>query len=360
MQNSKEKYITFTSFANAYALKKGLLDLDISLCCAEKNPLFPIEKFEGNFEKNDWLFFTEESSLEKALNGYINGEYLPKFFKSNLLDDKWVLASWLSKNNLLIQGLNQWRLDQLDIVSFPCLLKSKRSWQGEIKLPRGWVCQTRHEAEDRLKGIEKFENWKNIFFFQEWLGHQDCRVVSVCGFHDAKDSSRSLTAIVERIASHTTGLSCSAAVQTIHDDWNLQVKNAEILDALSFTGPYEMEYLIVGERAVVLELNPRFWMQHAIFVIRGNGLIKRYLGRETEKDKKNNHVDDVVWVDSIHLLISIARLNFSLLFLVFKKYFEPGRHVLLWPSIPMAIFVVSRMVYTKIGARFKNEINKLR
>jgi hypothetical protein len=248
----------------------------------------------------------------------------------------------------------------LDFLPFPCLLKSKRSWHGELKLPRGWVCQTRDEAEARLREIENFEDWKNIFFFQEWLGDQDCRVVSVCGFHDAKDSSRNLTAIVERIASHTSGLSCSSAVQTIRDEWNLQAKNSEILDALSFTGPYEMEYLIVGERAVVLELNPRFWMQHAIFVIRGNGLIKRYLGRETEEDKNNNQVDDVVWVDSIHLLISIARLNFSLLSLVIKKYFESGRYVLLWPSIPMAMYVVARMVYAKIRARFKNENNKLR
>jgi hypothetical protein len=78
------------------------------------------------------------------------------------------------------------------------------------------------------------------------------------------------------------------------------------------------------------------------------------------QDKQNNQVDDVVWIDSIHLMMTIAKLNFSLLSLVFKKYFEPSRHILFWPSIPMAIFVVSRMVYTKIGARFKNENNKLR
>lgn len=354
------KFVTFTSYSNAYALCVGLRYLGYDLVVDAIDATFPISASKiKSYDKNSWLFFTEESSLSKALNGGIGGRFLPMVFPSDLLDDKWALADWLSKNNVLTQGLNQWRLDQLDLVPFPCLLKSRRSWHGELKLPRGWVCQTRDEAEARLKEIENFENWKNIFFFQKWLGDQDCRVVSVCGFHDVKDSSRNLTAIVERIASHTSGLSCSAAVQTIHDDWNLQAKNAEILDALSFTGPYEMEYLIVGERVVVLELNPRFWMQHAIFVIRGNGLIKRYLGCETEDDKKNNQVADVVWFDSIHLLISIARLKFSILSLVFKKYFEPGRHVLLWPSIPMSMYVVMRMMYAKIRSRFKNEINKL-
>jgi predicted ATP-grasp superfamily ATP-dependent carboligase len=198
------------------------------------------------------------------------------------------------------------------------------------------------------------------FFLQEWLGEKNPRVVSVCGFHDSNDNSRNLVAIVERIASHSAGLSCSAAVQTIHDEWLLIEKTKKILNSLQFVGPYELEYLVVGSDTFVLELNPRFWMQHAIFLLRGNGLIKRYLGRETEEDKKNSQVDDVVWVDSIHLLISIARLNFSLLALVFKKYFEPGRHILLWPSIPMAMYVVTRMVYEKIRARFKNEINKLR
>ena len=241
----------------------------------------------------------------------------------------------------------------MDLVSFPCLLKSRRSWQGELKLPRGWVCHTRVEAEERIRDIEKFEEWTSIFFFQEWLGDQNCRVISVCGFHDARDASRNLTAIVERIASHTTGLSCSAAVETIHDDLNLQVKNAVILDALSFTGPYEMEYLVVGERAVVLELNPRFWMQHAIFLIRGNGLIKRYLGLETEEDKQRNQIDDVIWIDSIHLLISLARFNFQLLFLVLKKFFQAKRQILLWPSIPMAMYVIARMLFAKIRAKLK-------
>lgn len=353
MKNSTIKYITFTSFTNAYSLKMGLLDLNISLCCAGDNSLFLIKKYEGNSEEIDWLFFTEESSLHKALSGSIKGKFLPKFFQSYLLDDKWALVDWLSKSNASVQGLNQWRLDQLDSVQFPCLLKSKRSWHGELKLPRGWVCDTRHEAEERLREIEKFEDWRNIFFFQEWIGNQNCRVISVCGFHDAKDASRNLTAIVERIASHTVGLSCSAAVQTINDDWNLQEKNSEILDALSFTGPYEMEYLVVGERLVILELNPRFWMQHAIFLVRGNGLIKRYLGLETKEDRNKNKIDDVVWIDSIHLVMSIARLNFSSLSLAFKKYFEPERQLLLWPSIPIAMLVITRMLVAKIRAKFK-------
>jgi hypothetical protein len=351
------KALTFSSYTNAYAIYIGTQSLGIDTFTTLHQKPFPIPSNSDEI-KADWLLFTEEFSLQKALSGEISGKYLPLSFPSNLLDDKWALADWLLKSKILVRGLNQWQLDQLDLIPFPCLLKSRRSWQGDVKLPRGWICHTRHEAEQYLRELEKFEDWANVFFFQEWLGEQKSRVISVCGFHDAKNPSRNLTAIVERIASHTAGLSCSAAVHTISDDWNLQEKNAAILDNLAFTGPYEMEYLVIGERVVVLELNPRFWMQHAIFLIRGNGLIKRYLGLETEGDKQINKVDDVVWIDSIHLLVSMTRLNFAPLFLVFKKYFERGRQILLWPSIPMATFVIARMVYAKIRVKLKNEINR--
>ena len=147
------------------------------------------------------------------------------------------------------------------------------------------------------------------FFLQEWLGDLHCRVISVCGFHDSKNSRRNLVAVVERIASHTEGLSCSAAVQTIEDQWQLVDKTTAILNSLDFTGPYELEYLIVGERELVLELNPRFWMQHAIFLNNGNGLIKRYLNLDTERDREIHKINNVIWIDGLHLVLSIMRFQ---------------------------------------------------
>lgn len=341
----------FSSYTNAYAIYLGARHFGISLSCTDEYPIFPIPSSSNQTTSMDWLFFTEESSLQRALKGEIEGQFWPRVFPAGLLDDKWALADWLKLRPVLTQGLCQWQLDDIDQIEYPCLLKSKHSWREGVQLPRGWVCRSRREIELRLEEIVQFDDWNNIFFFQEWLGDVNCRVISVCGFHDTQNAERNLTAVVERIAAHSEGLSCSAAIQSRDDTWQLRKKTEEILNELSFTGPFEMEYLVIDEDFFVLELNPRFWMQHSIFLKKGNGLVKRYLGLDTVQDQRERHINGIVWVDSIHLLVSLSRLQFRFFLLVIKKFFEPGVSTVIWPSLPVAMRVYSRMAVRKIKSK---------
>ena len=70
----------------------------------------------------------------------------------------------------------------------------------------------------------------------------------MCGFHDYQDKSRKIYAVVERIASYAEGLSSSAAVETIEDEWQLNSRTDAILNAMHFTGPFELVYLISESR----------------------------------------------------------------------------------------------------------------
>ncbi len=103
----------------------------------------------------------------------------------------------------------------------------------------------------------------------------------------------------------------------------------------------------MGQRALVLELNPRFWMQHAIFLKVGNGLIKRYLGIDTEDDKKNADIKNVVWIDGLHFIMSIFRFRIDFLSFVMKKLIKKDQKIILWPSLLVAIRVTGRMVLKK-------------
>ena len=341
------KAITFSSYTNAYAIYVGTQSLGIETFTTMHHRTFPIPlNIKGT--KTDWLFFTEESSLLLALRENLHGNFLPRHFPLNLLDDKWAFVEWLNSIDGLSKGLQQWSLAGYKLVEFPCLLKAKHSWVDSVKLPRGWICNSAGELEDRLLHLKALNLNPEHYFLQEWLGNKNCRVVSVCGFHDTNDLNRNLTAVVERIAAHTSGLSCTAVAQTIEDLWGLRESTSNILNALFFSGPYEMEYLIADGRAMMLELNPRFWMQHAIFLRYGNGLIKRYLGQDTHEDHQINEVKEIIWIDSIHLLISIFRMNFNLLKLVIGIYIESSHRVLLWPSVPMAIYVVCHLSLTRL------------
>ena len=157
---------------------------------------------------------------------------------------------------------------------------------------------------------------------------------------------------MERIASHTKGLSCSAAVQTIVDEWLLIDSTTNILNKLDFIGPYEMEYLIVNGRALVLELNPRFWMQHAIFLKTGNGLIKRYLGQDTHKDHLISKINNVIWIDGLHLIFSIFQLRINFIAFIFRKLLKCNQEIIIWPNISMAFRIILRMGLKKLQCKF--------
>lgn len=340
--------MTFSSYINAYTIYKGVESVGISFATADEKPVLPIP-IHPSVSQEDWLFYTEEASLRRALIGELVGHYLPRNFPLPLLDDKWALAEWLAANPSLCQGLKQWKLCDT-LVVFPCLVKSKHSWQNQEKLPRGWICRNGSDLQSALALITREGYAPEAFFIQEWLGDGPCRVISVCGFHDTHDQTRNLVAVVERIAAHTEGLSCSSAVETIPDEWGLIDQTKAILDALSFVGPYEMEFLVVGDRVLVLELNPRFWMQHAIFLVAGNGLIKRYLNLETENDLQQRIIQNIVWIDGIHLVKCVMHFKVNDVRLVLNKCLIEGKQVVIWPSLRVSSFYWISQVWRKRGA----------
>lgn len=342
------KAFTFSSSVNAYTLYAGAKRLGIRLMTTDTRPTFPIPASDS-IDPADWLFFTEEAALARALRGELLGRFLPERFPMHLLDDKWALSAWLSAMPQLTSGLRQWDMAERGDVDFPCLVKAKHSWRESVKLPRGWICRSSGDMDDCLRKIGEQGLSPDVFFFQEWLGDLDCRVISVCGFHDHRDHNRNLVAVVERIAAHTKGLSCSAAVTTIPDAWDLRGRAAAVLDALEYTGPYELEFLVTGDRVAVLELNPRFWMQHAIFLVKGNGLMKRCLGLETEADRGQRVVEDIVWIDGLHLVKAALLLQWDFVALAIGKLRDGNTDVVIWPRVPMALYVWLRLIWNKRG-----------
>lgn len=105
-----------------------------------------------------------------------------------------------------------------------------------------------------------------------------------------------------------------------------------VLRRLHYRGPYEFEFIVTGGRALALELNPRFWMQHGLFVPAGNGLVKRYLGMETEAERAAPAPSRLLWVDGTWLLRRMLQLDLSSMGLVFK-WAVRGYRTVVCPSL---------------------------
>ncbi len=340
------KTLTYTSYINAYTLFVAAKRLGVELDTVAASPLFPIPS-ACNTQTYEWLLFTEEASLRKALHGEISGKFWPNTFPLQLLDDKWAFAEWLQDKDGLTPSLAHCSLEDEASIPFPFLIKAKHSWLDANKLPRGWIC---HSLSDVVRYRAKMvkQGWSpEYFYIQEWLGDADCSVISVCGFYDAGNASRNLACVVERFASYHKGLSCSSVVGVIDDVWDLTSKTFAILTALAFTGPYELEFLVTGDRVLVLELNPRFWMQHVLFLADGNGLLKRYFGLDTLDDHRQKTLRKLLWIDGLFLVNDFVTLRFSVIPLLIDKYRE-GYELLVWPTIPLACWVWMKIVYYRV------------
>jgi hypothetical protein len=336
--------LTFTSAANAYAVCLAAAQCGLAVATAAPRRIFPLPA--AKCQEADWLFFTEEASLRRALLGEIQGRFLPARFPLDLLDDKSAFAAWLAEQVGLPSPLRQWRIDDVG-AAFPCVLKAKHSWRDSRKLPRGWVCRSQQELDHALGDVAREGLERDWFFLQEWLGDEDCRNLAVCGFHDHANPARNLSAVLERLRGGAGELPNSTLAVTAADAEGLRTAAGRVLDTLEFTGPFEIEFLVAEGRVFLLELNPRFWLQHSIFMPFGNGLMKRYLGQDTAADHAAPPLPAIVWADGLALVKSLLRFDFRLWRSAREACLEQNARLLIWPSIPMALRVLARRMFQR-------------
>ncbi len=325
--------LTHSAWINSWTLQRACALLGVTLCVPEGTVGLPMRRWQRG-EPLAWQFFTEEASLRLALQGQAAGQgrYLPQHFPMALLDDKWAFADYLAADPEGPAGLAQWPLDAAGQACFPLIVKGRHSWRGNIRLPRGWVCHTAAELPARLQQLDAEGQGRDNYFLQEWLGEQPHRLLSVGGFFDAEDETRNLALVTDRVARYEAGPSSSAMLVTVADDWGLVPAAFRVLRRLRFRGPFEMEFLQAGSRRVVVELNPRFWMQHGLFLPLGNALVKRYLGRDTAADRQPLPTPRLAWVDGAWLLRGLLRLDRQVLAACWRWVVREGRRPVICPS----------------------------
>ena len=193
------------------------------------------------------------------------------------------------------------------------------------------------------------------YFLQDWLELRPDNNYSVCGFHDASASRRNLVAVVQRVAPYQAGQSCSAVVAVVEDPGGLITSACRILDALKYIGPYEMEFVWTGNGFNVLEFNPRFWLQHGIFLNTGNGLLQRYISQEAADTPDAVVQDTGVWVDGIWYLHSLLKGRLAAISQV-KKACRLGRaRPCFFPSLSTSIrYLFRRIFFFSKSPRRKN------
>jgi hypothetical protein len=320
--NSEQLFsvFSFSGYTNALSIQKGLSLIGIELKVKTKKGMSFLKESENHTKPGDVLLFTDEFSLKSFYGLKDDYFFSPKDIDFKLIDDKVLFANFLIK----IGEKPVLHYNDFDSIVYPCYLKSRNSWIGSERLPKGVIVCNREELNLALNKFEKKGFQSHLFFYQKLLYDSIKTNISVSGYYDRENSINSLIIVTSKIKSaRDNNFSTGAMVTTIPDHFNLKRRTENILFHLQYTGPFELEFYFDSDdqEYKVLELNPRFWMQHGIFIYGiDNLLIKKYLGLvDNQPCNINSDLLKIIWVDGSMFFEKFPRFSFwSDLFFILK------------------------------------------
>jgi hypothetical protein len=339
------RYFVFSSYINAWSIRKGLAKLGKDLLCVAKKTFF-LPPITEQPQKGDVLFFTEEDSLAKYFDQR-EFHFYPRDIPKKIIDDKLAFADYLI-------AIGEIPIPFSKTVSepavYPVLFKSRYSWQEGKKMPSAYLCKQREDYDSFKNDISKQGLKESDFFSQKWLHSKiDCNI-SVSGFFDAQRQERNIFLISKKILADRKGkLATGTIIEAIADPQNLLQRTKNILMNINYLGPFELEFFHEenDDSFYVVELNPRFWMQHGIFIsFFDNAIIKRYLDLDEPHncESTENKILKVSWFDGLFFLSSLYHFRWQVLRYLLKYFFTRYR-ICFYPDIfsAMRLLVKTRI-----------------
>jgi hypothetical protein len=345
------RFVTFSSHVNAWSLGKGLRRLGRELTClGPEGGLVPSQT--GAVADDDVLFFTEEWSLRRFL-GSSGLKFKPRRIDGPL-DDKLAFARLMDE--LGETNIPYWEVTPETLStppSLPIFLKARHSWIEGKKVTRGYVCWTRHDVEEALGEIAASGLSPNDFFFQELLDPDQIDCISVCGYFDHSRPGHRLLLATHKVIGDADVIATGTLVESLALSPGLARRACAILERLGYVGAFELEFLEHRGRGVAyaLELNPRFWMQHGLFIDHvDNLLIRLYLDlvpADTSVAGRTKGLK-VVWADGLMMTRHFVRLRWRQVARVLRilvRRRRQGYAVSIYPGFTQALgFVVGSFI----------------
>lgn len=303
--STQRQFLIFGDYINAWTIQQGLRALGLRGKCLS------VESFDcllARFGNNAVLFFTEEASWTFCAQRNLPFHFLPRPYEPVFVD-KLLFSEYLCSMGETPVPFS----DLAGVSDFPCVLKPRQSWKGFRKQVRGFVCFSKAEMDKALTTLRAQQLQEEDFFAQKLLVNADN--ISVSGFYDWQNPQRQFFIATRKILGDGGWLNTGVIVETVPPPHEIGTCVARILGHLRYHGPFEMEFLrdATTNQYYVLELNPRFWMQHGLFQVGyENILLRAYIDEAFHCPLP---VDDdfmlaykpLLWVDSCYPFVAISK-----------------------------------------------------
>lgn len=306
----------YPSFA-AEIFNRSIQVWEIEIDTADELP----EKIRERFgvTRTKILFFTDESNLSAFNAALINGAIpdMRLFVGSSkhldtildrLLFYKFVQERGLAHVPRTISG----REDPFAKFGGQVVVRPRVSWSSPRNRQRVSIVSSPEALAKVLSVYRTAGLTPDDWCYQEVLSMDAVHNVSVCGWFDARHQHLFCT---RKILQHPEPCGNGDVIEFLAEPppYIIEQSNA-LLEALEYEGPFELEWVYDNSHRTykIIELNPRFWMQHGLVdVISGGTVVRRYLGMDGVLTAEFPQLRSVrYWVNPLYGLLRMLQGDF--------------------------------------------------
>lgn len=275
-----------------------------------------------SFEKTTtkYLFLTHEKfhdvlwEKREELKGYNVIYYIGNKNPELILDKTKFLQNL--KENTQVPVPISFSVDDIEQIQFPIFLKPKSSFIGDQRNPI-----KKADVKDKsglikyIQHVKKLEISTDEIEIQELLSTATKDNISVSGWYEKGFHQFYQT---QKILQHPPKRGNGDVVKLMELNPILEKRTLKVLQLLDYHGPFEAEFVkeAKGSQYKLIEINPRFWMQHGLIEqISGHLLVARYCGIPATKPNKNFSY----WMYTAIVPIQIAKLRLKYIPFIFRK-----------------------------------------
>ena len=196
-------------------------------------------------------------------------------------------------------------------ATFPAqfFFRFKCSWEGLKKTARVRLIEDRESHDQTLAEFRSLGYAEKDWCYQEVLSVSALHNVSISGWHE----SACHTYVASRkVLQHPPKTGNGDVCEIIDPPPGLLETTEKLLMALDYIGPFELEFVLDQNSGTfkIIELNPRFWMQHGLIgAATGEVLVRRYLGQAMSQQPDS---PPIYWVNTIYGLLRLLRFDFRI------------------------------------------------
>lgn len=220
------------------------------------------------------------------------------------------------KENTTVPVPTSFSADDVDKIHFPVFVKPKSSFIADKRNPlKKSVIRTKEGLKKYLQQVKELGVSTQELEIQELLSTVTRDNISISGWYE-KDFYRFYQ--TQKILQHPPKRGNGDVVKLMELDPVLEKQTLEVLQLLDYHGPFEAEFVkeAKGSHYKLIEINPRFWMQHGLIEqISGHLLVARYCGISAGRpDTKFTY-----WMYTAIVPIQIAKLRLQYIPYIFRK-----------------------------------------